>query len=87
MVLTNPHEKGQEGMVLQDNSGKITTFLEKGEIYCKNAKINAGISFPFIKQIPITPPDRIAYRFDAINLGLKIGLMLKFNRHPFAGKR
>jgi NDP-sugar pyrophosphorylase family protein len=43
MLLTKPHEKGQEGMVVVDADGLITDFVEKPEKEVPGRQINAGV--------------------------------------------
>ena len=45
MLLTPPHEKGQEGMVATDSNGMITNFMEKPKEPTSIQKINAGIYY------------------------------------------
>ena len=45
ILLTDPKEKGQEGLILKDDDGKILKFDEKPKHSFENCKINAGIYY------------------------------------------
>ena len=96
VLLTDPKEKGQEGVILQNNNGKIIKFNEKPKYQLENFKLNAGIYYfspEILNFIPngksslekeifpiIINKNELIYGFDYNGYFIDIGLPKNYNQ-------